>query len=1758
MADYKGLTIQIGGDTTGLVQALKSAKAAGRTTQSELTKIGKALKFNPASLSTMSTKLTLIENKSQSLASQAATTKTAYEQLGNSISKFNGKKLIDIKDSTVNINQEAERARERYNAVNTELEKLNRTMNRVGKQAFQDKNFDVRESTESYDELIAKVEKSVHVNKEMREEFRAAAEEAKRLKPAWQEANLENEMMRNVAALQLMEVEMKQAEAETLELAKQAVKLRISSDVQQSYGEINKQLGLVSNSAESATARVSKFESALSKSPDNLNLLESKFDALAQSIVVNNDKLTVMREKIAQLKKNGAEDTVKNFKDIAGAIEGASENLAKQETELNRLQSKYDDLRHVVRNFQTTKVGYQDSEEYKAAVQNMEAAKAELEEYKQVVEESRAALTKLNEGQEFQSLIDDEKIATANLELLGQSATNTARQIAEIKADGITSDIANATSEMQNLDKHTELLEQDLQKVNSSLQLDSENVELTKRRFDDLAQLVDHGEQKLDLLKSRLSELNGNGAQELKSSFEGTEESVTQAAEKVDSLKSKLKDAEAAYKTAKSVAKEMGSEGSEAAQKQQAEVEKTKSEVTKLTDELNKAEKAYEGEKTVNELKSVEDQLLHTTAKVNNYKQELNKQPAGTGKLFGDINQGMYDIGMGMTGAITAPLVMFARNAIDSAKEVDSAYRDMRKTVDGTEQQFKDLRQSAIDFSTTHVTSAQQIMDIQAIGGELGIATTGLKTFAETVSNLDIATNLSTEDAATGLGQLANIMDDLNEKNMPQFADAMVRLGNNGASTEEQIMDIAKRIGSMGSILGFTTPEVLAWASSIASTGQNTEAAGTAISKTMSDIENSVAGGAKAMEGFNDINTLSADDFAKKWGFTKDKAKKNFEEMASSCEGFAKVAGMSAEDFAKKWKEKPSEAMKDFVQGLRNIKDNGGSVDATLEDLGITSVRQKQALEGLTQTIGTLDGNLTMSNDAWNGVSDQWGAAGDAAREADAKAQGFSGTMAQLGNIAQNFGAEVGDAITPFVHELKDDVELLFNAFKSLSPETKLAIAKFAGFAAAAGPVIMVSGRLAKGLKNLFDGFKMAASGVGLLSSGLGGLAIAGVIVTVGFLAQKVMELAVEEEKAKKKQETYNGAMRDLGDVFNDAKNKAQGMTDTVDEISTTADNTLQSLKDLKDKGVEELGQAFADSAMLDNAVGVIEDLGGKSNLTKSEQEKLAAAVDSFNKITGDSVEIVDAENGKLSESIDKLKEVASQYKNLAKQKAYQNIAQDSYNKMAEFEIQLPDAKKQQADARKKLEDFFNSTGSGGKFTFGNFDNFFEQAKSGAIGDWWSSRWGKTPKELQDMAIALQNANDNVSALTNGLANLQTQADAASIAADWYAKGADSFFSDKTKKWLSDSGESLDEFINRLSQAGITMDDFKKVSDDTWSSIKTSSKGNIETAINWLEKLNSIGLTDKNYTVSDQGTVELANGLILNLNTMKINDKNFTVVGDNMYEIQGMLIDLNNQTIAGKHFEVNDDGTITIAELGIRNLNWQQVFDKLFNINADPTNAVNALSTVDQQSSLWAKLNPETKIGADNKGALDSISNATNSGKDFQNDTFKTTLDANKKPVYDAIAAATNAGNAFAQRVFTATLKMKREDAAGGITHGYLGSNHFRSAMYNDWHNSNIRRHADGAIVNRPTFVGSNDIAGEAGAEAIIPLTNKRYARPFANNIAELVAGYSNHTETEILNELRLLRTQLPQLMEKYQSVISILQSAGFDVREFDSALRSY
>ena len=76
----KGITVEIGGDTTGLDKALKGVNSTIRTTQTALKDVNKLLKLDPANTNLVTQKQKLLKDAISATKEKLEALKTAQEQ----------------------------------------------------------------------------------------------------------------------------------------------------------------------------------------------------------------------------------------------------------------------------------------------------------------------------------------------------------------------------------------------------------------------------------------------------------------------------------------------------------------------------------------------------------------------------------------------------------------------------------------------------------------------------------------------------------------------------------------------------------------------------------------------------------------------------------------------------------------------------------------------------------------------------------------------------------------------------------------------------------------------------------------------------------------------------------------------------------------------------------------------------------------------------------------------------------------------------------------------------------------------------------------------------------------------------------------------------------------------------------------------------------------------------------------------------------------------------------------------------------------------------------------------------------------------------------------------------------------------------------------------------------------------------------------------------------------------------------------------
>lgn len=397
-----------------------------------------------------------------------------------------------------------------------------------------------------------------------------------------------------------------------------------------------------------------------------------------------------------------------------------------------------------------------------------------------------------------------------------------------------------------------------------------------------------------------------------------------------------------------------------------------------------------------------------------------------------------------------------------AAIDWESAWAGVTKTVEGTPAQLDAVEAGLRGLVKTMPQSHDQIAAVAEAAGQLGVATDDVVAFTRVMVMLGDTTNLSAEEAATSIAQLMNVMQTAPE-DVDRVGAALVALGNDGASTERDIVQMAQRIAGAGEIIGLSEANVLSLANALASSGIEVEAGGSAISNVLIDISKSVSDG------------------------------------GSDLEEFAKVAGTTATDFAAKWESDPASALADFTEGLGRMSANGEDVFGTLERLGQSDVRVTRALLNMANAGDLLRNSLATGDAAWQRNT--------ALVEEAEKRYDTTAAKAKIAwnNIKDN-AIDAGQGMLPVVSAISDIVVQLADAFGSLPGPVKSALGVLAG---GTGVALLTAGAFLKVLGTAYDlraaFVKLDASG-SAGARGLGKVARAASILTAALIAAQALD----------------------------------------------------------------------------------------------------------------------------------------------------------------------------------------------------------------------------------------------------------------------------------------------------------------------------------------------------------------------------------------------------------------------------------------------------------------------------------------------------------------------------------------------------------------------------------------------------------------------------------------------------------------------------
>ena len=568
------------------------------------------------------------------------------------------------------------------------------------------------------------------------------------------------------------------------------------------------------------------------------------------------------------------------------------------------------------------------------------------------------------------------------------------------------------------------------------------------------------GGKAYDVYKAKMNGLSSQMKQSasnvnlLKSRYDALKQSTTQLPKEIDKLSSSLKQKQATLKTTGTLLQSQ----KEHLKHLQSTYGKTSDAALKYKDTIANTSKAYKN--TEKEVKALETQIKSLNGTFSSQQRELQSLPTkianaetgyfklrdamqqthtafrnNGGKLadvaqrFNDVGGRVQAFGQKMSGfgdglsRVTAGLSTGMYLAGKAAIDFESSFAGVVKTVNGTPEQLNAIRQSFLDLSTQIPVSANELSRIGEVAGQLGIKTENIVDFTKTIADLGATTNLAAEEGATSLAQFMAVMG-TSQGNIRNLGSSIVELGNNFATNERSIVEMAQRLSGMGKQTNMAEADVLGLAAALSTVGIEAEAGGSAMTQVMNKMQNAVASGGDGLQKF------------------------------------ASAAGVSANEFANAFRTRPVEALQMLLKGLDEVKENGGNVNEVLAGLGITGIREADAIKRLA---GALNGDSGLGK-ALDIANKGWKENNALTKEASIRYQTSASKLKMAKNEIQKMAIEMGSQLLPKLAQALTASKPLVNSlgnmmlwFSKLPTAVQLATLGF-------GPFMSVLGRMTTGI----------------------------------------------------------------------------------------------------------------------------------------------------------------------------------------------------------------------------------------------------------------------------------------------------------------------------------------------------------------------------------------------------------------------------------------------------------------------------------------------------------------------------------------------------------------------------------------------------------------------------------------------------------------------------------------------------------------------
>lgn len=395
---------------------------------------------------------------------------------------------------------------------------------------------------------------------------------------------------------------------------------------------------------------------------------------------------------------------------------------------------------------------------------------------------------------------------------------------------------------------------------------------------------------------------------------------------------------------------------------------------------------------------------------------EMSVNAKAAGRSIKKAGETIANAGSTMTKSVTAPIAGVGIAAVKTAADYESAMSNVQAITGATGDDFKKLTQLGKDLGASTAWSAQECAEAMQYTGMAGW------TAKENIDGLKGILDLASA-SGTDLARTSDIMTDAisafgyKASDSAKFADVMTKACTSANVSVDTLGESYKYCGAICGTMGYSIDEVTTSLAVMGNMGIKGSQAGTALKNAISNMAAPTKNMKAAMDDLG-ISIVNQDGSMKSWG--------------------------------------------DVIKNLQ------GSFKGLTQDQQAAYAKQLFGKESMAGMLAIINTSTSDYNALADSIKNSGGAANDAAQT---QLNNLNGQLTLLKSALEGAAITIGDKLLPYIKNAVGWVQKATDWFNGLSDAQVSMIMKFAGIAAAIGPVLLMFGKTVVGVSNVCKAF---------------------------------------------------------------------------------------------------------------------------------------------------------------------------------------------------------------------------------------------------------------------------------------------------------------------------------------------------------------------------------------------------------------------------------------------------------------------------------------------------------------------------------------------------------------------------------------------------------------------------------------------------------------------------------------------------------------